>query len=219
MSNNNTLTIGIIILAIVGVVAYSLSKNGINPNPSISPTVSASPTASPSPTFTPTSTPQPSSTPTPSVDVSSWKTYRNDEYGFEIKYPNFFATATTKSYYGYERGFPEVKLDTLIEFHQARYLNVDFVIDIDANEKNIEELEKIYDHNSSSPSYYLNSKKEISINKHKGIEYRWGMLEGGIDEITILLSYNSKALIISTPEISDSEEIFDQMLSTFKFIR
>ncbi|MBU4338960.1 hypothetical protein KKB43_02600 [Patescibacteria group bacterium] len=150
-------------------------------------------------------------------EISDWKTYRNEEYGFEVKYPEIFTVATTKSYYGYERGFPEIKFDALVEFHQARYSNIDFMIDIDASEKSMQELEKIYDRSSSSLSYFLNSKKEILINNHKSIEYRWGMLEGGIGEITILLSHNSKTIIVSTPDLSDTAEMFNQILSSFKF--
>lgn len=77
MSNNNILTIGIIILAIAGVIAYSLSKKGVNPSPSASPAISASPAVLSSPTIVPTLTPQPSITPTPSVDVSDWKIYES----------------------------------------------------------------------------------------------------------------------------------------------
>ncbi len=59
MNDKNSLIIGIIVLVIAGTMAYSWSKNGVNPNPSVSPTVS------PSPTFNLTPTPQSSITPTP----------------------------------------------------------------------------------------------------------------------------------------------------------
>lgn len=88
MVNKNILILGAIILAILGVIAYSWSQKGDNPVPSISPVVFASPTALPNPTFTPTPTPQLSTTPTPSVDVSGWKTYRNDKYGISFRYPS-----------------------------------------------------------------------------------------------------------------------------------
>lgn len=73
MNNNQTLVVGIIILAIVGVVAYSLSKNGVIPSPSASPSISSMATTEP--TATPTNIPL------------GWKIYKNEDVGIEFSYP------------------------------------------------------------------------------------------------------------------------------------
>lgn len=178
MSNNNTLTIGIIILAIVGVVAYSLSKNGVNPNPSVSPTVSASPTASPSPTITPTPTPQTSTTPTPSVDVSDWKIYKNEEYGFGLKYPSEFLFKIIKGHVG--PGVPGGDYNqTAVAIHfTIPTVDPAYINDPSKNQMPIftilvytKKQWEEFGNNEYQDSLSLNKNKELFLGENKGLVY------------------------------------------------
>lgn len=69
--------------AVLGVIFYSLSLNKSAP-------IAVAPTPAPTPEPTePIESPTPSSSPEPTgeVDTSDWLSYRNEEYGFEIRYP------------------------------------------------------------------------------------------------------------------------------------
>jgi hypothetical protein len=58
------------------------------PTPSTTPSIQTSATSSTAPLA-------PNANLTSTVDTSNWKTYRNDEYGFQLKYPADLAIATT----------------------------------------------------------------------------------------------------------------------------
>lgn len=87
-----------VILIALGLVVYFFIPKNPSPvavTPTVSPTITPIVTSTPEPTLTPTPVATIIPTPTPTIDISDWKTYKNDKYGFEFKYPsNWFGGGT-----------------------------------------------------------------------------------------------------------------------------
>jgi hypothetical protein len=176
--------------------------------------------------------------------TADWKTYRKEEYGFEIKYPeSLIVSNTAKTNTGIESFldyYLKIKYDSalyLLDFNETDKINPACVYSIKIVNQSIKELENKCDENfftswedyqtspyySSSAEYIpnqLSSKKEFFVYSYKGIEYSWQLPAGGPSEKMILMPNNSKTYIISRSYFSSvcDENIFNQMLYTFKFI-
>jgi hypothetical protein len=159
------------------------------------------------------------------VDISTWQTYRNEERGFEVKYPNNFEIL--KGPYG------------AVSFHkkEGTALSED-AFDVSVSDRNqssnyyggknptIQSLDAYAD------SLAKNSVKtrKVIISENEVLEVVFGDGEGIVQIATepdIFMAKRRYAFIYNdffyTVEYfsNDSEfiNIFDQMLSTFKFIK
>jgi hypothetical protein len=97
--------VGLIILVSISVILRLNLKQKLQPTP----TQPSTPAIS-QPTQEPQQKPEP-------IDTSNWKIYRNEKYGFEVRYPNYFDIRTIKSY-------PQ----TVVIFHKS-YPDVQLVVD------------------------------------------------------------------------------------------
>ncbi|MBU3918483.1 hypothetical protein KKC63_01050 [Patescibacteria group bacterium] len=195
----------LVLTIIVGGVAWYV---GVNMEPGPSPT--PSPTESPSPTLEPDET-------------ADWKIYTDDEYGFEIKYPNF--------YYIIDEDFGNVS------FRNEKYREnpsggCEFNILIRPNplKKNLEEwlrdnsteAEFATDAHEKSGKLYFNSKQanieEINIGREKAIKFY--QIGGHPNDWINTLVENGIYIIemMYFPKCSSELDVFNQILSTFKFI-
>jgi len=166
--------------------------------------------------------PPPSLTPV-SDETTDWQTYRNDRLGFEFKYPsewNFIedVTDSTKK----RTGNNKIMLDISFSTSPTIYIQ---------EETNDQYLSLIITkQDSDTPRLCSESEKEIVLGSIKGcklIEIReFSEGSGGFNPHNLWNGYfnlkNNKYeynfYYLAGLKVTDAEHIFDQIISTFKFI-
>lgn len=190
--NYSGVLIGILLFLIGILVGLALSKTTILPTLRI-PYLGVKPT--PTPISSPTPTPDP---------TAGWKTYFNNDENFIIKYPNSWSEPTkslqsTRATYV----FTPNNLNIVVGFNYNQTLN----------------RPETYDEELAETEKYAISKRNLSISSGKITIYTMGVGKTIFEETAIFKGKRENIIWItmhSIPEIDPA--IFDQILSTFKFV-
>lgn len=162
----------------------------------------------------------PTITPAPNIDISDWNTYKNEKYGYEVKYPKDWELKDFGKNGKIEIGkkLPEINL---LGGHDYGLISIEAIDVI-----NFDSLEQWVDQNYSvNESQHLRFKKEIKIDNRFGI-YREiiNSVAGGYQN-DAYIPFNNKIfrikidIYIANAEVQEKyKEILDSMLNNLKFI-
>lgn len=157
--------------------------------------------------------------PTESADeIASQRTYQNKKYGFEVKYPlSWFFVDCDSSYIGFS--YSQSKLPICFTDQNQPHIN------IKVTEGSTVGIEKYIEDTQHSIDNY--SKAMITINGNISATKFTGLVKseegpgptGGLQTIQVLFSRNNNIYQVYYYGLDNKDytQIFDQILSTFKF--
>ncbi len=222
----SSLTIIKIVLTVASVVSigtalgttvyFGVLKNNppVAVQPTITPTITSSLTPTATLTLIPTVTPN-------NIDTSDWKTYRNEKFGYEIKYPKDWKLIYLSDLYPGNTsislrspGYQSIKDENVI-FDGEVYVSV-----ID-NPSNLSIKDLFNTFNDTGRFWFAKyDHKDITINGNHGVLFD-NVAEDTVSNIkrtSVYIQGEKKVIDVSYLFLENpNREIYDKILSTFKF--
>jgi len=156
-------------------------------------------------------------------ETANWKTYRNEEYGFEIKYPKDWDWTIIKEVRNYPIMFgPEDIIAKVRESLQNIENDKDLTLWITVYDRMLFER-GILPYREKSTGYIKVTSSEINVSGAKGMHYTTEFLEDkgnykkGEKTITVDLPLDGNYLSLYLFDCQYSD-IFEKILSTFRFL-
>jgi hypothetical protein len=145
----------------------------------------------------------------PEDKTIEWETYRNENYGFEVKYPNEWRVRSKENFIQFiditkNEEYPEGLVTFTIEIEKTKFNSVH-----EWFQKEFQDM--------PTPEY-----SEVTVDKIQGLRILDGSrfyMGAGCSETIVFLKNLLYRLERKGPTCTYSDEIFNQILSTFKFIK
>jgi len=171
------------------------------------------------------------------ADTSNWQTYRNDEFGFEVKYPKSWSNTTSE-----ERNTIYDEDGNPIELKHYEFSNkkdglfgddawvASFQIDIGSDFNLFKELRDLKPGETSDqlPGIVYEKIEDFTIGSFSAVRYRgdYSAIPAGVlprtDEVLLQrgehIFHFMLILLGSAEAIKENEKFFDQILSTLRFV-
>jgi hypothetical protein len=162
--------------------------------------------------------------------IAIWKTYRNEEYGFEVKYPNDWEKCFSKDKKILLRIIPPISDSDILEGGGSDYFRSNAClygsIGFDIGQRkdfNLEKLKKYYsdlykDHAECNPDILI---EETIFNNYPALKIGSCDLSGMYSGTMTVFFHNQtefRVHVSSSAVRTAGQEIIDQMLSSFRFI-
>ncbi len=156
------------------------------------------------------------------IDMSNWKTYRNEEYGFEMKYNDVWGVKECYSFEIYfgtqdELEFPCDYEGAISAYPSAKpsiYVSVGTDTTLENIDHEIKAIKAGLEDGVSQSSIYIDGSEAIVIRGKEVVNRR--------QHVHVLLSHGKYRYVLEYFEYGDADQeyltVFDRMLTTFKFL-